>query len=80
MKKTDFSQLVAEATQNISPPLQEVSVVSNKRESINEGSRQIAFYIPEDVYRKVKKLAFEREVSIKTILNQSIEKYITDIS
>lgn len=80
MKKVDFSELVAKATQNISPPLQEVSVISNKKRSINEGSKQIAFYISEDLYKKVKKLAFEQEVSIKSILNESIEKYIKDIS
>jgi len=76
----NLSELIHKAKSTIKTPIQEVKVVPNKKKSKNEGSLQIAFYIPKELYKRVKKLAFEQDASIKSILNQSIENYLKDIS
>lgn len=77
MEEKDIGQLIEEAKQSSSAPLQSVKPLKSK---VLDSELQIAFYLPKSLYKKVKRVALEQEVSIKSILNKSIEKYINDIS
>lgn len=78
MEEKNISELIEQAKQSTSTPLQSVRPIKNSCSTTNE--LQIAFYLPKSLYKKVKTVALEQEVSIKSILNQSIENYINDIS
>ena len=82
MEELNLESLINQAKTATKTPIQSVQPVNiNKVNKTNpEEELQIAFYLPKTLYKKVKLFALEQDVTIKTILNQSIEKYIKDIS
>lgn len=78
MEENNLQILISQAKNSPKTPMQKVEPISNKENKVPE--IQIAFYLPKSLYKKVKMVALEKELSIKSILNESIENYIKDIS
>lgn len=78
MEELDLTSLIDQAKKATQTPIQRVRPVKKVKPA--EKEIQIAFYLPKSLYKKVKQRALQEEVSIKSILTLSIEKYINDIS
>lgn len=70
MAKQDFTALINEAKKNkIETPVQKVIPVKEKKEETI-----FSFYIPTDKLKKLKLLSVEKEISLKELINNAIDK------
>lgn len=70
MAKQDFTALVnkAKKTQNITPIQKVVPIKEKKEETI------FSFYIPTEKLKKLKILSAEKDISLKELINNAIDK------
>lgn len=70
MAKQDFTALInkAKETQNTTPIQKVVPVKEKKEETI------FSFYIPTEKLKKLKILSAEKDISLKELINNAIDK------
>ncbi|WP_111706572.1 hypothetical protein [Lutibacter citreus] len=74
MEKTDFNKLINKAkSSNSNKTIQKVTPVNSK----TADETQFSFYIEKELLKKLKLKALEEDASIKSIVNKSIETYLT---
>lgn len=73
MSKTEFNNLIAQArASKLDKSIQKVVPET----SIDKNEKQFSFYIDKTVLRKLKIKALEENRSVKSIINESIIKYL----
>lgn len=73
MSKTEFNNLIAQAraskpNKSIQKEVQEIPIDKNEK--------QFSFYIDKTILKKLKSKALEEDRSLKSIINESIQKYL----